>query len=189
MRINDKVGIYAKPAVLPKRIAIIGFSGSGKSTLAARLGGKLNIKPVHMDSLFWLPGWRADSRENMRAKLYPELLKERWIIEGNYTKVLYDERLDMADTIIMMDVNRLICFKNCVKRRIIYNNKTRPDMGKGCDEKLDLEFAFWVLYKGRADRKSKYDKLREYTDKNVYIFHSRKDSERYLADINDLRDL
>lgn len=60
---------YLKPAVQPRRIAVIGFSGSGKSTLAIRLGSILGVPPVHLDSLFWLPGWRADSRENMREKL------------------------------------------------------------------------------------------------------------------------
>ncbi|HIV85779.1 MAG TPA: topology modulation protein [Candidatus Monoglobus merdigallinarum] len=178
---------YLKPAVQPRRIAVIGFSGSGKSTLAIRLGSILGVPPVHLDSLFWLPGWRADSRENMREKLKPELEKPRWIIEGNYTNVLYDERLNLADTIIMMDINRFVCFKNCIKRRIMYSKQTRPDMTDGCDEKLDFEFAFWVLCKGRKGRKSKYEKLSSFSDKNIYIFRSRRQAEKYIKDIKLLK--
>ena len=45
-----------------KRIMIIGCGGAGKSTLARQLGEKLNLPVVHLDKLFWLPGWEHISR-------------------------------------------------------------------------------------------------------------------------------
>ena len=46
-----------------QRIAIVGPAGSGKSTLARQLGDVLDLPVVHLDALFWQPGWREPSRE------------------------------------------------------------------------------------------------------------------------------
>ena len=38
---------------LMKRILVIGSGGAGKSTFAKRLGEILELKVIHLDSLFW----------------------------------------------------------------------------------------------------------------------------------------
>jgi hypothetical protein len=40
-----------------RRVAIIGCGGAGKSTLAQALGACLGIEVVHLDRLYWRPGW------------------------------------------------------------------------------------------------------------------------------------
>ena len=46
-----------------RRIAIIGAGGAGKSTLARQLGEVLGIEVIHLDALFWKPGWVDTPRD------------------------------------------------------------------------------------------------------------------------------
>ena len=69
-----------------------------------------------------------------------ELVKEdEWIIDGNYGGTM-DIRMNAADTIIFLDIHRTICVYHAFKRVVQYRNKTRPDMGAGCEERFDLQF-------------------------------------------------
>ena len=168
------------------RIMIIGFSGCGKSTLARRLGRILDIEPTHMDALHWLPNWVESTDEYKTERLLPILERERWIIEGSYRRILWRERADGADTVIFLDFNRFLCLWRVIKRRIMYNGKTRPDMGEGCPEKLDFEFLKWVIWDGRKKRKKNYDFLeflKNEKHKDVYIFRRPKDLEKFLQNI------
>lgn len=170
------------------RIMIIGFSGCGKSTLARRLGRILDIEPTHMDALHWLPNWVESTDEYKTERLLPILERERWIIEGSYRRILWRERADGADTVIFLDFNRFLCLWRVIKRRIMYNGKTRPDMGEGCPEKLDFEFLKWVLWDGRKKRKKNYEFLeflKNEKHKEVYIFRRSKDLERFLQNIEN----
>lgn len=165
---------------------IIGFSGSGKSTLARNLGKILGITPTYMDSLHWLPGWVESDDEHKINLLTPVLQKDSWIIDGSYRKILWQERLKKADTVIMLDVNRFTCLKNAFLRSIKYRGKTRPDMGKGCDEKFDLEFARWVFIDGRKKRNKHLEtvNLAKEQGKETYIFKNRRQVNKWL---NSLR--
>lgn len=168
------------------RIMIFGFSGSGKSTLAGKLGELLGIEPTHLDKLHWLPGWVESTREYKREKLAPVVSRDRWIIEGNYLAVLFKERFDNADTIIFTDVNRFACFKNAFLRSVKYRHRTRPDMGEGCTEKFDFEFAKWILFDGRKKRR-KYLDIAErgrLCGKEVYVFKSIRQINKWLGSLN-----
>ena len=46
-----------------KRILIIGCCGAGKTTLANVLSKRLNLPVVHLDRLWWNPGWIESSPE------------------------------------------------------------------------------------------------------------------------------
>lgn len=166
------------------RIMITGFSGCGKSTLARRLGDILGIEPTHMDALHWLPGWKESSDEHKINLLRPVLKRDRWIVEGSYRRILWRERINGADTIIFLDYNRFLCLWHVIKRRVQYAGKTRPDMGEGCKEKLDLEFIKWVLIDGRRKRKKMFAELSELEkSKDIYIFRSMRETEKFVKEI------
>lgn len=52
-----------------QRIVILGNAGSGKSTLARTLGSRLGLSVVHLDKLFWQPGWVEPDAEQFRDRV------------------------------------------------------------------------------------------------------------------------
>jgi adenylate kinase family enzyme len=118
-----------------KRIVIIGSSGSGKSTLARELGGLLQMPVIHLDRHFWRPGWIPTDHVTWCKMVQTMVQQPRWIIDGNYRGTL-NLRLQTADTVIFLDLPRLICMWRAVKRRIQYVNSDRPDIASGCDEQV-----------------------------------------------------
>ena len=169
-----------------ERIIIFGFSGGGKSTLARKMGEILGIEPTHFDRLHWLPNWVESTREYKREMIKPVLERDKWIIEGNYCQIYWQERLERADTVIFIDVNRFTCLWQAWKRSRVYKGKTRPDMGEGCTEKFDLEFAKWVFFKGRKKRLNYLEtmKMLKDTGKNTYILKSKKDINKFLKGLS-----
>ena len=125
------------------RILVLGSGGAGKSTFAKQLGELLKIKVDHLDQHYWKPGWVEPSNEEWVATVAKLIGRERLIIDGNYGGTL-DQRIARCDTLIFLDMPRLLCLWRIIKRRLTYQNAARPDMAQGCDEKLDLEFVSWV---------------------------------------------
>ena len=126
------------------RIAVIGCGGSGKSTLSRQLGERLEIPVVHLDKLFWRPGWTRSPREEFEAKVREAVAGERWVLDGNFGSTQHIV-FPAADTLVWLDFPRAVCFYRVIKRLIAYQGRTRPDLPEGCPEKLDFEFLEWVL--------------------------------------------
>ncbi|WP_078379850.1 DNA topology modulation protein [Sutcliffiella halmapala] len=168
-----------------ERIAIIGSGGSGKSTMARKLGKLLHIEVLHLDALFWKEGWVGTSKAEQREVQQELIQKEKWIFDGNYGGTM-DLRLKKADTIIFLDMPRSTCLYRVLKRRYQYRNKTRPDMGEGCEEKLDLEFLKWVWEYPVTKKPGILEKLKVLSEeKRVIVLHSRKEVEQFLIQVKD----
>lgn len=135
------------------KISVLGYSGSGKSTLAKFLGKKYHADVLHFDAIHWLPGWQQNTPEE-KLRLTAEFLDshDSWVIDGNYSKYYLERRLEESDKIILMLFGRIPCLIRVIKRYFTYKGRTRPDMGDGCDEKLDREFIKWVLWEGRSKK-------------------------------------
>lgn len=102
-----------------KRIAIIGCGGAGKSTLSRELGKSLDLPVVHLDRVFWKPGWERISREAFIAEQLEIMAQPRWILDGNYGSTM-DLRLQAADTIVFLDLPTHVCLWGAVKRYLQY---------------------------------------------------------------------
>lgn len=164
-----------------RRIAVLGSSGSGKSTLARQLGEILGLPVVHMDVLFWRPGWVEAPEEEWRT-LHDEAVRgDAWIIDGNYSRT-WETRLPRADTIVFLDLPRWRCLWRVLWRRVRYAGRTRPDMAPGCPEKVDREFLAWVWQWHAQHRPRHLAALREYgREKDVVILRSPREVRAFLA--------
>jgi len=144
-----------------RRILVIGNSGGGKSTLARNLGEKLGLPVIHLDVLFWKPGWVERDRDEYRASVVEALAAPEWICDGNFTST-FGMRMALSDTIIWIDRSRFLCLFRAIKRAITYAGGGRPDMTEGCDEKIDFEFYRFILTYDRKVRPKLVQALAEH---------------------------
>ena len=165
-----------------ERIIIIGCGGAGKSTLARKLGEVLDLPVVHLDKLFWKPGWVETSREEFDALLAQELAKDKWIMDGNFNRTM-PERMKRCDTIIYLDFSRLAGLMGVLKRVITTYGKVRPDMGEGCPERIDLEFLKWVWNFNKNKRESYYKMLNEAENVETIVLKNRRAVKLFLKSL------
>jgi energy-coupling factor transporter ATP-binding protein EcfA2 len=145
--------------MLGPRVLIVGCSGAGKSTLARRLGGVTDHKVVHLDQLFWNPGWRMD-RAAYDLRLGEELAGENWILDGNYDSSLA-RRLERATDVLVLE---------------------------GCPERLDWEFVKWIWNFRRDTWPATEALLAEGERRGVRLHRFRKprELERFLRELAGL---
>ena len=165
-----------------ERIIIIGCGGSGKSTLAQQLGQKLNLPVVHLDKLFWHPGWVESSKEEIDGKIMEAVAAPQWIMDGNYNRTL-PKRLEYCDTVIYLDFSRFACLMGVAKRVLTTYGKVRPDMGEGCPERIDFEFLKWVWNFNKTKRLHYYEILSGLEGKQVHILKNRRAVKKFLKSI------
>ncbi|WP_346962487.1 DNA topology modulation protein [Clostridium sp.] len=167
------------------KIAVIGSGGSGKSTFSRRLGSILNLPVYHLDTLYWSPGWVETPKEQWKEVVNSLVIKDRWIIDGNYRSTM-DIRLDSADTIIFLNMSTSLCVYRIIKRRFMYKGKGRPDMREGCEEKLDLEFVKWVWKFNKNERPKVLEKLKPYEDKKkIIVLKNPREVENFLKNLKE----
>ena len=169
-----------------RKVLVIGSGGAGKSIFARQLGTLLNLDVIHLDALYWHPGWVETPRAEWRKVIEELLRRDAWIIDGNYSNTL-DLRLEACDTVIFLDIARLICLWRVLKRAIRYRGRTRPDMAEGCRERLDWGFIRWVWSYQRRTKPRIIEILRQSAQsKEVIWLRSQAEVKRFLASAKDV---
>ena len=160
---------------------MIGSGGAGKTTLAKRLEVRLNIELIHLDSIYWKPGW-VETPKAEWLKIVEELVKrEAWIMDGNYSGTL-DLRIRACDTVVFLDMPRLVCLWRVAKRLLLNWNRNRPDMADECRERLNLDFMLWICGYRKRTRPKVLSMLRENSQsKTIVLLRSQKEIEEFLA--------
>ncbi len=102
-----------------RRVSVVGTSGSGKSTLAAALAVALGADFLELDSVYHQAGWEPLPTSEFRRRVASVVAGERWVIDGNYSKVR-DLVWGRADTVVWLDLPR-----RTVMRRIIWRSFRR----------------------------------------------------------------
>ncbi len=166
-----------------RRILVIGSGGAGKSTLALRIGQCLGVPVIHLDALYWRAGWTTVPKDEWTREVIRLVAADAWVMDGNYSGT-FDVRVPAADTIIFLDLPRLVCLWRIVKRRIRFHGRSRPDMSAGCPEQINLEFLDWVWKYRRTHRPRVLDLLRSVAaEKRVIVLESRRDVERFMVNL------
>jgi adenylate kinase family enzyme len=127
-----------------RRVVILGCSGSGKSTFARAMGERLGLPVVHLDALFWRPGWVEPDKDEFRAKVAAAVEGDAWITDGNYVGRTFELRLPRADAVIFLDQPRWLCLWRIFKRSWTDRRKRRADLAEGCYENISWDFTLWV---------------------------------------------
>lgn len=164
-----------------RRVAVIGCPGAGKSTFARRLGAILGIEVIHLDRLYWHPGWVRTPADQWAQIQEATLHADRWIVDGNYAATLH-LRVAAADTVIFFDFPTAVCLWRSLLRVAKSRWTARPDMADGCPERGNLEFLRFIWSFRRAKRPGMVCRLREVQgDKHVVYLTSSGEADAFLA--------
>lgn len=165
------------------KILVIGYSGSGKSTVSKTIADAYNLPLLYLDCVHFLPKWeKRDAIEEKKIVSDFMTNNDKWVIDGNYFDVLFEERLKEADKIVLLDFGRLTCLYRAYKRSIEYKDKERESMNPECDEIMDAAFIKHILIDRKDERKIYKDIINKYENKMV-IIDSQKKLDRLYSDI------
>ena len=150
---------------MANKILVVGCVGCGKSTYAKKLGKKLNIPVYGIDEIVHddVNGVRRSLDEQKR--LISEVDKnDQWIIEGALREELYF-LLDMADQIIMIDLDRDIV-EHRVITRYIKQQRGIEKINYEVDSKF-LDMMLGYVDKYYSTREDILKMLSKYNDKLI----------------------
>jgi len=167
-----------------QRVAILGAGGAGKSQLARELATRTGLRIVHLDVLYWRPGWTPPPPDDFRAVLAEAVAEERWILDGNFLRYSGDPRFARADTVVFLDLPRTTCLRRAVWRALRDRRRARGDLPEGCPESLELSFLRWVWNYPRNNRPNVVARLAA-LDAGVAVhrLRSQADVRRFLAGV------
>lgn len=133
-------------SALGERIMICGPSNAGKSTLAVALAKKLDAEPFHVDLLRHLPdtNWVQRADEEFRALHDAAILRDRWVMDGNYSSLM-PQRFARATGIILLGDGRWANFRRYLWRTL-FQKRSRPGSLAGDKDSIKWEMVRWILF-------------------------------------------
>jgi adenylate kinase family enzyme len=168
-----------------QRIAVTGPAGAGKSRLASALGDALAIRVLHLDALFWKPGWVPTPLEEYEALQRRELATDSWIVDAQFHDVLPDW-FHTADTIVFLDASPLRCLWRASRRRLNRRASVGTPEGKpGALHRSLLKFARnqW-RYRRRVRRELLAELARERDGRRVIVVRRSSDAVSFLRSLD-----
>lgn len=154
---------------------VVGCCGAGKSTVTTTLAHTWDLPVVHLDRLYWKPGWIRSPNEEWERRVRELVAADSWIHDGNYTTTL-PLRLPRADLVVFVDTPRRVCLYRALRRRIT-GNKIHDI--PGCPETIDWEFVRYVWRFPKDHRVKLMDKLA--THPEVVRLRTRRQVREFLA--------
>mgnify|MGYP003318523378 CR=1 FL=1 len=161
------------------KIIVIGCPGSGKSTFSVKLHEITGIPLFHLDMMYWNADKTTVDKTTFLKRLTAVLESDEWIIDGNYASTM-DLRMQASDTVVFLDYPVEVCLDGIEKRK----GRPHRDMPWTEDE-YDAEFIEFIKNYNTENKPRVVKLLEKYSDKNVFIFKNRDESEEFLSDIKN----
>lgn len=161
------------------RILVVGCAGSGKSTFSKALGRAANLPLIHLDQLYWQPGWVKTEKQVFVSKIASAIESDAWIVDGNYKSTL-PLRLTRAEVVVFLDLSRTKCIWNVILRTLKSHGTVRSDMPDGCPERFDWEFIKYIWNFPHDYRPVLIDLLQQY-DGEVIRLTSLSKARKFLT--------
>jgi adenylate kinase family enzyme len=174
-----------------RRIALLGSAGSGKSWIGRELSELLDVPVIHLDPLYWKPGWVATPDPEWHAIQLREVERDAWIVDGvQEGRLKPDLWLDAADMIVFMDVSPLKSIWRVTKRR--FDSGYRPETPADCKPApFYLAFprflAFVRAYRRSVRPEVLADLARRKGSQQVAILRNEEEVQRFLASVKAQR--
>ena len=176
---------------LGKRINLVGPTGSGKTSTGRRLARILGFPFVEMDALFWGPDWTQSPDEVLRARVKDAVRGDRWVIDGNYSRVqpIIWKRVD---TVVWMDYPfRTVLWQLFWRTLSRVISKQELWAGTGNTERWGNAFAsrdslFVWLMTSYWRRRKRYARAIASSENSHIVFvrlTSRSETEKWLSDL------
>jgi energy-coupling factor transporter ATP-binding protein EcfA2 len=148
---------------LGKRILLLGCPGSGKTTLGKQLSPILNIQLFQLDDYYWKEDGTCPEEDEWFETLCSFLMRESWIIEGNYLSA-FEMRIKRADSVIVLAPTTRVCLWRVLKRGVtsLFSRDTSATPFRTARSYLfDLnpKLLFRILDFNRVERKLQFECL------------------------------
>src|SRR5207244_3633579 len=172
------------PMYLGAGLALTGRAlhhGQMRSHAARRLTPRTGLTVCHRDLRSWRPGWLPTQCEEWHETVRRLVAGESWFIVGKYGGTLA-LRLAACDTVVFLDRPRVLCLWRVLIRQLRYFGRVRPELPRGCRERLSWAFLVWIWTYPSRRRGSILTRLRALGQvKRVAILCTAREIEDFIA--------
>jgi len=162
-----------------RKVLVTGNAGSGKSTTAKRIASSLDIPYYGLDKIVWKKGWQRTSSEERNQKIKRLVRHKAWVIDGVDYGIM-----QVADTVIFLDISRRTCFKRVASRNWKYLFKSRPGLPENCPEILIIPTLVKIIWRFPANVRPKImDEKSKRSSSNFVHIRNKVDLENYLQSV------
>lgn len=161
-----------------KKVIVIGCPGSGKTTFAEKLNQGTGLPLYYLDAIWHKPDKTHISRDVFDERIGEIFNTAEWIIDGNYNRTI-ETRLKQCDTVFLFDLPAEVCLQGATERL----GKGRYDL-PWIENELDPEFESFIKDFSKTSLPKIYGLIEKYkNDKQIIIFNSREEADRFLENI------
>jgi len=167
------------------KVAVFGNAGGGKSTLSKRLAKMTGLPMVALDLLKYKPGGGEVPYEDYKAAHDRVLQQDQWIIDGYGSLDTVWERLEVADTLIYLDMPILRHYWWVTKRFVkgfLVPPENWPEHSPLLRGTLSSYYTVWLCHQKLTPKYREYvHKAKEH--KRVYHLRSPKQVKEFYQSV------